>query len=340
MLRVPSEDAWQITSYETLSSKEQQCIERKESHALEGLARRIIEEKIRPQILREDVVNDLSVWLRRMLLGPALPYNKIKNFERDILKDEDFISDAEIYVETLPGCHVSLMERNRRDVNKKNRYPDPSEELRVSGDVLKTRCGVMVVEFAKRKHVTDESLQKVAMEEFYSYYKKCIMDRSEEGYNSYTGLSAMFGDAKFMKRSEEIVMFALGLSAELKDEESVVDQGGGVDSAPPPLHTLIVFTIVMMGCFYFLPTMENLDEYATIEIFTTSIFQEGGMHFTPVALGWIRMSFAFFALVVGIGKWTRGVDMKLTYLKESKLRNGRIQMSGWRTQGFFTVSCD
>ena len=49
------------------------------------------------------------------------------------------------------------------------------------------------------------------------YYKRTILERP--GYNSYTGLSAVFGGEAFMKRSEEIVMFALGLSDELKEEQ-------------------------------------------------------------------------------------------------------------------------
>jgi hypothetical protein len=56
-----------------------------------------------------------------------------------------------------------------------------------------------------------------------------------------------------------------------------------------------------------------------------------------LALGCVRCSFASVAVIVARAKWTRGVDLKLTYLEESKLRTGRIQMSGWRTQGFFTA---
>ena len=275
--------------------------------------------------------------------GPARPYNKTKHFQRDILNDADFISDAEIYVESLPGCHVSLVERNRMDETKRRRYPSPTDELRVSDDILRTRCGVMVADFAKRMKVTDETLQKNAMEEFYVYYKRTVLERP--GYNSYTGLSAVFGDEAFMKRSEEIVMFALGLSDELKEEQKEREQQkcddmeGGIvgKNAPPPLHTLIVFTIVMIGCLYLMPSLETVDEYATIETFTSCIFQEGIFHFTPLALGIIRMSFAFICLIVTHAKWRRGVDLKLTYLPASKLRRGRIQMSGWRTQGFFTA---
>ncbi|KAL3785122.1 hypothetical protein ACHAWO_007945 [Cyclotella atomus] len=340
ILRVASEDAWQAVSFASLSAADQTQSQQRETEALAQLARCIIETKIRPSILREDVIDQLADWLRLMLLGPALPYNKVKNFERDILNDEDLISDAEIYMETLPGCHASLIERNRGDERKKHRYPDPSDELRVSNDVLRIRCGVMVAEFAKRMKVSGEALQKRAMEEFYLHYRKCLLEKSESGYNSYTGMSAMFGDVKFMKRSEEIVMFALGLSDELRREDQRDTVGGtdAVTSAPPPRHTLIVFTIAMTACLYCLPSLQNLDEYATVETFTTSIFREGTMfHFSPSSLGLIRCGFACIAIIVAHAKWKRGVDLKLTYLAKSKLRNGRIQMSGWRTQGFFTA---
>ena len=75
----------------------------------------------------------------------------------------------------------------------------------------------MVAGSAKRIEFIDEALQKNAMEEFYVYQKRTILERP--GYNSYTELSAVFGDEAFVKRSEEIVMFALGLSDELKEEQ-------------------------------------------------------------------------------------------------------------------------
>ena len=52
------------------------------------------------------------------------------------------------------------------DETKRRRYPSPTDELRVSDDILRTRCGVMVAGSAKRIEFTDEALQKNAMEEF------------------------------------------------------------------------------------------------------------------------------------------------------------------------------
>ena len=41
----------------------------------------------------------------------------------DVLKSVEFVADAEIFVETLPGCYKALIERNRTDETKKNIYP-------------------------------------------------------------------------------------------------------------------------------------------------------------------------------------------------------------------------
>ncbi|KAL3798276.1 hypothetical protein HJC23_000190 [Cyclotella cryptica] len=340
ILRVPAEDPWQLRRHADLSERERREIDERESKALSGLAQRVVEEKIRPTVLRQDVIAQLAEWFLDMLLGPALPYNKLKNFERDVLNDADLMADAEIYVETLPGCHVSLIERNRGDDKKRGVYPPPGDELRVNDQVLRTRCGVMVAEFSKRMNVSDEALQKKAMDEFYNYYKKTIMETRPRAYNSYTGLSACMGDAKFMKRSEEIVMFALGLTKELKeetDEEDDSQPDAFVTTAPPPMHTLIVFATAMLGCVIAMPSTQSLDEYATIDTFTTSIFKDGLFYFTPLALGVIRMTFAFICMVVTIAKVRNGVNLKLTYLPDSKLRKGIIKMSGLKTQGFFTA---
>ena len=336
LLRVPSEASYQATPYNKLSTQQRRQLEEKENQSLEELARRIIEEKIRPTVLREDVVQDLIIWLRGMLLGPALPYNKIKHFQRDLLNDLDFISDTEIYIERHAGCDPSLVERNRNDVEKKRRYPDPEDELGIPESILKTRCGVMIATFIKRKGViVPDSLQQCAMEEFFNYYRTCLLER--QYYNSYTGLSALWGDTTFVKRSEEIVLMALGLSDNSSKVEEKIHKVMVTTSAPPPRHTLIIFSCAMLSCLYFLPSLSMLDEYATIDTFTKSIFQQGFFHITPQTLGLIRISFALLCLLVTQTKIRNGVHLKLTYLAESKLPPGEIQMHGWKTQGFFTA---
>jgi hypothetical protein len=303
----------------------------KEGVELQRLAREIVEQKIRPDMLREDVIDDLADWLRDMLNGPALPLNKSQNFMEDILSDVEFVADAEIYVESHPGCHGGLFERNRKDELKKKFYPTSiKSELRVNEDVLSWRCQSMVVEFCKRRGVTDETLFQKATDEFYNFYTETILTRRPKIYNSCTGIGAVMGDMRFMKQSEDIVLYHLGLIKELPEDI------GFVRSASPPIHTVFVFLIAMSLCIWALPTVESLDRYATIETFTTPIFKEGLLNLSPLALGVIRMVFAIICMVITIMKMNRCVNFKLTYLSGSKLRKGTVDMKGMRTQGFFT----
>jgi len=304
----------------------------KEGVELQRLAREIVEQKIRPDMLREDVIDDLADWLRDMLNGPALPLNKCQNFMEDILSDVEFIADAEIYVESHPGCHCGLFERNRNDEWKKKFYPNSiKSELRVNEDVLRWRCQTMVMEFCKRRGVTDETfLHEKATDEFYKFYLETILTRRPKSYNSCTGIGAVMGDVRFMKQSEDIVLYYLGLIKELPEDI------GFVRSAPPPIHTVIVFLIAMSLCVWALPTVENLDRYATIETFTTSIFKEGLFNLSPLALGLIRIVFAIICVIITVIKMNRSISFKLTYLSGSKLRKGTIDLKGLKTQGFFT----
>jgi len=304
----------------------------KEGVELQRLAREMVEQKIRPDMLRDDVVEDLADWLKDMLNGPALPLNKTENFMEDILSDVEFVSDAEIYVESHPGCPAGIFERNRNDEMKKKFYPTSiKSELRVNEEVLKWRCQSMVMEFCKRRGgVTDATLHQKATDEFYNFYLETILTRRPKSYNSCTGIGAIMGDMRFMKRSEDIVLYNLGLIKELPQE------AGAVTSAPPPIHTVIVFVMAMSLCVWALPTVENLDGYATIENFTTSIFKEGLLHLSPLVLGVIRMMFAIICLIITVMKMNRSINFKLTYLSGSKLRKGSVELRGMRTQGFFT----
>lgn len=303
----------------------------KEGVELQRLAREIVEQKIRPDMLREDVIDDLADWLRDMLNGPALPLNKSLNFIEDILEDVEFVADAEIYVESHPGCHGGLFERNRNDESKKKFYPTSTKsELRVNENVLRWKCRSMVAEFCKRRGVMDETFNKKATDEFYNFYIETILTRRPKSYNSCTGIGAIMGDMRFMKRAEDIVLYHLGLIKELPDEIGVVK------SAPPPIHTVLVFLVAMSLCIWALPTTENLDEYATIETFTTSIFREGLFKLSTLQLGVIRMVFAIICLIITVMKMNRSVNFKLTYISGSKLRKGQVNLKGMKTQGFFT----
>ena len=189
----------------------------------------------------------------------------------------------------------------------------------------------MVMEFCKRRGgVTDATLHQKATDEFYNFYLETILTRRPKSYNSCTGIGAIMGDMRFMKRSEDIVLYNLGLIKELPQE------AGAVTSALPPIHTVIAFVVAMALCVWALPTVENLDGYATIENFTTSIFKEGLLHLSPLALGVIRMMFAIICLIITVMKMNRSINFKLTYLSGSKLRKGSVELRGMRTQGFFT----
>jgi len=305
----------------------------KEGIELHKLARDIIELKVRPDMLPENVIDDLTDWLRSMLNGPALPLNKSQNFIEVILSDSEFCADAEIYIERHPACqNIGLYERNRCDEWKKQLYPESNDsELCVNKDILRGRCNAMVNEFCKRKGVTDATLKQRATDEFYNYYVETILHRRPKSYNTYTGVTAVMGDPKFLRRSEDIVLYYLGLTKELPEEVMPT-----VKSAPPPIHTVIVYVMAMALSIWALPTVENLDLHATVETFTTSIFKEGMFSLSPLALGMIRMLFAVTCLIITAIKMQRGVLMKLTYLSGSRLRKGRVEFKGIKTQGFFT----
>jgi hypothetical protein len=299
---------------------------------LQKLARAIVEQKIRPEMLREDVIDDLAEWLREMLNGPALPFNKRQNFCEEILADVEFVADAEIYVERHPGCYDGLFDRNRQDGWKKKFYPESiKSDLRVNEEVLRGRCRTMVMEYCKRKGVMDMTLKQKATDEFYNFYVETILNRRSKSYNSYTGVTAVMGDTRFLKRSEDIVLFYLGLTKELFEESAPVT------SAPPPIHTVIVFGIAMVLCIRALPTIDNVDRYATVETFTSSIFKQGLFSLSPFSLGVIRMGFAIICVIVTIMKMRKIIKVKLVYLSGSRLRKGIAEFKGMRTQCFFTA---
>ena len=324
MIRLPTDDTFKVINETT------RRIDVKENVNLEKLARAIIEQKIRPEILREDVITDLVEWLRDMLTGPAIPLNKEENFVEDVLKSVEFVADAEIFVETLPGCYKALIERNRTDETKKNIYPEPDSMLRVREEVLRNKCVAMVNHFARSKGITDETLKKKAVDDFYTFYHETITVKLPPSYNSYTGVASCM-NPMFLKQSEDIVMFGLGLTKELPEELITYPK-----SAPPAVHTLIVFILAMSLCLWSLPTVQLIDETANIDTFTTTIFKEGPFALSPMVLGIIRLSFAFVCFWVTIAKIKQDNQFKIVRLPGSQLKGGLIPMNGWRTQGFYT----
>ena len=107
-------------------------------------------------------------------------------------------------------------------------------------------------------------------------------------------------------------------------------------SAPPPVHTLVVFAFAMSACLWTLPSLQSIDEYATIETFTTSIFKEGPFALPPLVQGVVRLLFALIVIITTRAKYIDGTQFKVVRLPGSKLRGGIIATKGWRSQAFYT----
>ena len=138
-------------------------------------------------------------------------------------------------------------------------------------------------------------------------------------------------DSAFLKHSEDIVMYGLGLRQQPPEDDLTT-----LRDAYPPFHTLLTFTITMAVCLYCLPSLHSIDEHATIKAFTTSIFKSGPFFLSPISLGSIRLSFAFICIMVTVAKIKKGCEFKIVRLPGSKLRGGIVAMRGWKTQGFYT----
>ena len=315
-----------------------------ENEILQSLAKEILVQKIRPSNYATTANNDvviskLIIWLRAMLLGPALPLNKRTNFMGDILRSTELIADVEIYYETLcinnssdddDGIgDTSIIERNRLDITKRNVYPHPNSKLRVRDDVVRNKCIAMVTHFANLRNVVDIAAIECAVEYFYDYYIHSLMSGvtyPAATYNSYTGMLAMSMNAKFLNDSEDLVLYGLGITCD--PPKALIS----VTSAPPPYHTVLVYILTLCVCIYSLPSLNSIDEYATISTFTNG----GPLAFSPLVLSIVRLSFATISIVVTIYKLQNGRPFKIVRLPGSKLPGGTVDMLGWRTQGFYT----
>jgi len=108
-------------------------------------------------------------------------------------------------------------------------------------------------------------------------------------------------------------------------------------SALPPKHAAFAIGALAALCQLFLPTLEEIDEVATVETFTHSIFPN---LLTPTAIGWIRIVFAgiiFATEFVHIKNGSAGI--RPTYLPNSKLTTTELDWTGrnrFKVLGFFT----
>jgi hypothetical protein len=121
--------------------------------------------------------------------------------------------------------------------------------------------------------------------------------------------------------------------------ESRANQEPAIDivtSAPPPLLIVALVGLFVAVFVTFFPSLENIDEYATVETFTNRVFPS---LLSLKALAWIRLDIAAFCLFVSYrGSFIDpGWEQATTYLPQSKLKRGvYIQMRGYRTQLPFT----
>ena len=283
----------------TLGDAEERRKKIEENVLLEKLARGIIEKKGRP-LLRDDAVLLLIPWLRDMLSGPASPLNKEENFLDDILALNSFTTDCEIYLESL-GCVGGRPSSPE--------HPSPSSRVRFSQAVLRSKCETMVEQFSTKKDIADDVLKKKATEEFFRFFVSALTGDLPPTYNSYTGMTACMADMNFLRQSQDIVLFHLGINETLPDELV------RVESAPPQPLTLAVYIVAMSICFFTLPSLGEIDSYATVETFSTPIFADGPLNLSPLALGTIRLLFALFVIVVTKEKLKVGSTFKIVRLK-------------------------
>lgn len=122
-----------------------------------------------------------------------------------------------------------------------------------------------------------------------------------------------------------------------EEKSSITSSDPSFKDAPPPLHSVAIVCILSVGLLSALPTVESLDQEASLETFSTPQFSSGFLSFSPAALGWIRMMFAgcIFAIsadaVLAIGRY------EMThYLPQSKLQPANIYLHGLKTQAPFT----
>ena len=106
-------------------------------------------------------------------------------------------------------------------------------------------------------------------------------------------------------------------------------------SAPPPIHSIALVGLFLAVFLAILPPAEQLDKYATVQVFTHRVFPQ---IISVAALAYTRLFFALFIFTVSfhttfIGK---GWIQVTQYLPSSKLIKASIQMTGFKTQLPFT----
>jgi hypothetical protein len=106
-------------------------------------------------------------------------------------------------------------------------------------------------------------------------------------------------------------------------------------SAAPPLHSVVLVAICMVTFLAILPSADQLDHQATIQVFTNRVFPNA---MSLAALAYIRLLFALFIFGVTLHTTLVGKGwLQVTqFLPISKLTKTTLRISGIKTQFPFT----
>lgn len=125
------------------------------------------------------------------------------------------------------------------------------------------------------------------------------------------------------------------MAAAEKNKEMVSETKPLLKDAPPPWHAVALLGI-FIACFASIfPSLESIDEVATIETFTHRIFPD---LLSLRTLGFIRLA---MALVIWETSYyiifrSDGLTIVGKYAPASKLKKTRFQLKGWKTLATFT----
>mmetsp|Transcript_27365 Transcript_27365/g.66458 ORF Transcript_27365/g.66458 Transcript_27365/m.66458 type:complete len:344 (-) Transcript_27365:466-1497(-) len=106
-------------------------------------------------------------------------------------------------------------------------------------------------------------------------------------------------------------------------------------SAAPPYHSVLVLVIMSVFSLLKMPTLEEIDQVATIERLTTPLLPS---YISPFGIGIIRSIFATFTLGIILQRifFGKGVEINPVPSKNSKLKPWKMVLKGWKSVATFT----
>lgn len=110
--------------------------------------------------------------------------------------------------------------------------------------------------------------------------------------------------------------------------------GAVLEKAPPPAHAVLVVAAMIAVFVSTIPSLESIDEHATVEAFTTTHFE----WVSTASLAYSRFTFALFGFATTVFVILRSeIEIIPTYKKNSKLKKpDKWIVSGITTHAFFT----